>query len=503
MTRRTLNGLFWTFSGTGMQAVLRVLVMIVLARLLTPVDFGLVGVALVVVEFCEIVSQIGIGPAIVQRSNLESRHIRTGFTISVMLGFLLAFLFVGLAPVISQFFHTERLTPVLRAMAPVFVLRAFAIVAESLLQRGLHFRSLAGIQVASYIIGYGIVGVVLAWSGLGFWALVIALLVQTLVNTVALVIIQRRIIAFSLDAGAVRELLYFGTGSTATKIANFVARQSDNVIVGRWLGAAALGIYGRAYQLLAMPANLFGNAVDSVLFPALSQVQSEPQRLASAYRKSIAITALTVLPASAIMFFLAPEIIEVLLGSGWLAVTEPFQVLALGMFFRTAYKIGFTLARASGAVYQMAWRQGLYAFLVLAGSWIGQSHGITGVACAVLFALTIHYLLSAQLGIGIARISWKDFAKAHVPAVALTAMSLTVTWQVVTLARAHHFPDLIILITTVVTVLACAVILVRLMPTLFMGEEGAWLAQTLSRYLGSAFSLMRPRLAHVHDDANR
>ena len=149
ISHRTLRGLFWMFLGKGTQAVLQVLVLGILARLLTPADFGLVSASLVVVGLSTIFSQLGIGPAVVQRSNLESRHLRTGFTISVLFSLALAGLICLFAPSFAGFFRLEGLTPVLRAMSLVFPFQGLSVVAESLLQRDLSFRRLAGINTIS------------------------------------------------------------------------------------------------------------------------------------------------------------------------------------------------------------------------------------------------------------------------------------------------------------------------------------------------------------------
>src|SRR5947209_9612161 len=140
MTSRTLGGLFWLFLGTGSQAVLQVLVLAVLSRLLAPADFGLVAAALAVVGFSTIFSQLGIGPAVVQRLDLKPAHLRMGFTLSLLLGFLLAALAWVFAPAIADCFRLPRLIPILRAVSLVFSLQGMSVVAESLLQRDLQFR---------------------------------------------------------------------------------------------------------------------------------------------------------------------------------------------------------------------------------------------------------------------------------------------------------------------------------------------------------------------------
>src|ERR1041385_6438446 len=170
MTHKTLSGIFWLLSGAGVQAVLRVAVMVVIARLLLPADFGLVAGALVLIDFVEVFSDLGIGLVIVQRHELEERHIRTGFTVSALLGLTLGAAIWIAAPWAAPLLRMEGLTTILRVMALVFPIDSLALVPAALLQRNLQFRTLARISVAGYIVGYGLVGVTMAVAGFGVWA---------------------------------------------------------------------------------------------------------------------------------------------------------------------------------------------------------------------------------------------------------------------------------------------------------------------------------------------
>ena len=191
MSHRTLTGMFWLLSGSGVQALLRVAVIVIMARLLAPADFGLVAGALVFIDFVEVFSDMGLGLVIVQRPELTDKHVRTGFTVSALLGLLFAVGIWFAAPTIASVFRMEGMTTILRVMALVFPVDSLALVASALLQREMQFRRLAGISVVGYVVGYGVVGVTLALVGLGVWALVGAYLAQTLV--VSLTLLVRRV----------------------------------------------------------------------------------------------------------------------------------------------------------------------------------------------------------------------------------------------------------------------------------------------------------------------
>jgi len=133
------------------------------------------------------------------------------------------------------------------------------------------------------------------------------------------------------------------------------------------LGIEALGVYGRAYQMLVFPVNLFSTTMSTVLFPSIAKFQDDIPRLARAFRRATAVIALVYLPLSIVLIVLAPEIVAILLGPNWHDVILPFQILAVGLLFR-ANKVNLVVAQATGAVYKRAWREGIYGLFVVIGS---------------------------------------------------------------------------------------------------------------------------------------
>ena len=483
LTHRTVAGMLWMIYGKVAFAILQLLVLGVLARLLTPADFGVVSAAAVVIGFSAIVSQLGLGPALVQRPDLETRHIETAFTASVVLGvFLGAIIYLG-APLAAEFLRMPKVTPVLHVLAWVFPLQGLQTVASSLMSRELRFRWLANLDVITYAIGYGAIGIATALLGWGVWALVAAQMSQTLLKTAVLLTQHPPRFQQSTDRQAFRELMYFGGGFTAARIANYIALNGDNMTVGRFLGPAALGYYGRAYSLMSAPAYGFGTVLDAVLFPAMAKVQHDVPRLSAAYRRGVALIALLVLMPSLAIILLAPEVIHVALGARWSAVVAPFQILAIGMLFRTSYKMSDSITRSTGAVYRRAWRQALYALLVVGGAWIGQHWGIAGVAWGTLGALTINFLMMAQLGLDVGHVSWADFWRAHEPAVYLTLASAPVIWGSSALLRHWGLPPVVILIAVSLLALGTALVLMFRAPAVFLGQDGQWMLDTLRGFI--------------------
>ncbi len=473
--------------GGGASALLKVAVLVLLTRLLSPDDFGMVGAALIVVGFSLVLSDLGLGPALVQRPVLEPRHVSTAFAGSVVLGLSMAGVVWLSAPAFAEFFRMPGLEPVVAVLAWVFPVKGLSGVAENLARRELRFRWLANVEIISYGVGYGLVGVLLAWLGAGVWALVFAQFAYAVLKAGILLWTIPPILRPAPQWAAFRDLLAFGAGNSAAQLGVLCANQADNFVVGRWLGAGALGLYSRAYQLMALPTAQFGSVLDYVLFPAMSKVQHDPRRLSLAYLRGTALLSLVMLPAGVVLWVLGPDLIRVLFGERWMPMAPAFQLLALGMMFRTSYRMSDSIARATGAVYRRAWRQWVYAGLVFLGALVGQRWGVTGVAAGVLGALFVNFLLMAQLGLSVGHIPWASFGRTQVPALRLAAVLALVTWAAVTLLRQADAPALARLATGGAVALGAAALLTWRFPGPLLGEPGIWMLGLVRTRMAQGF----------------
>ncbi|PVE21060.1 lipopolysaccharide biosynthesis protein [Microvirga sp. KLBC 81] len=496
LTEHTLHGVFWVFAGTTAQSLLKVSVTIVLARLLSPIEFGIVGAALVIVGFCQIISQLGVGPAVVQRHDLTDGHVKAAFCISVTMGICIGLLVYFAAGSISAFFRIPELEQVVRVLAFLFPIASLGVVAEGVLQKNMRFKQLSGIEVFSYAAGYGLVGIVCALAGLGIWALVIAQLAQISLQAGFLLKFGSHPKGIRFDKRAVGQLLHFGTGFSLAKVGNAIAIQADNLVVGRWLGAEALGSYGRAYQFMMLPTNLFGKVVDSVLFPSMASVQNDPERLGRAYLTSVGLVAMVTIPLSGLLTILAPEIVVTLLGAQWSGVIAPFQILTIVLVFRTSYKMSDTLVRAKGAVYNRAWRQWIYAILVFIGAYLGTFAGLRGVAVGTGLAIILNFLLMLDLSIKLTNVSWMSFARVFARHTLISLPILAGSWAFVLYARHYGIPSVLVISGTLLGSAIAFLGWFILFPGTF-GDEGRFAMQIIGKHLPRGrfpFPKQRPAL---------
>jgi len=481
----TLAGVLWLFSGSGFQSVFRILVLVVLSRLLTAADFGIVSASWVVVEFSKIFYQLGIGPAIVQRPQLNDDHLRTGFTVSLTLGIIVGAAIALLAPLLALFFRIEGLAPVLQVIALIFPLQGMSVVAQSLLRRDLQFRKLSIIQAVAYALGYGGAGITFALLGFGVWSLVFANIAREGLTTLLLLLYRDHSRRPQFRPAIFRELAHFGGGQTMSQMGNYFASQGDYFVVGRWLGAEALGFYSRAYQMMTLPVSVLGWALEQVLFPSMSRLQDNPKRLLEAYRRSLSLIALIIMPLSALLIILAPEVIRVFLGPGWEATVFPFQILTVGMLFRIGHKIINALTRAAGAVYQNAWRQWVYAVCVVGGAILGSRWGISVVSLLVLGALLVNFLLMAQLSLNCVPMSWRMFAKTQLSALPPTLVVVVVAGLLTPVLRGLDLPafPLASLVTLAVGLVGLGVW--RFAPDWLVTADGQWLLESMFVFIST------------------
>jgi teichuronic acid exporter len=424
LVSKAIAGASWTTVEQVATTVLKLITLLVLARLVSPAEFGLAAAGLLIAELAFLFSEAAMGQALVQRSQLRPEHIRVAFTVMLLLGLGAAIALAMSAPAIAGFFGMpplERIVPVLAVLIPIQSLCAISL---AILTRQGRFRYLALARLPCVAFGYSLVAIGLALAGAGVWALVLGTICRDVLLLLALYAAARHALRPSLAWQAIKDLAGFSTGQTLVRLGNYIAQNGDYVVVGRLLGAFALGHYSRAYQLMMAPANLLSAVTTRVLFPLMASVQQDRERLARAYLRCIGASVALTLPLSVVLSACADEIVFVLLGDRWGAAAAPFAALSLVLVFRSARNVANVATIAQGESFRLAWRQYVYALLVVIGAALGAPWGIGGVAVAVAAVIVIHYAISAQLANRLLGISWRRFGRVHISGLASAAVVL-------------------------------------------------------------------------------
>lgn len=443
--------------------LLSLLILAILARVLPPGDFGLLGIALIFVGFTEIFGNLGVGPAIVQRLDLTDLHVDIAFTLSVILGAVMTVAIWLFAPIGALLFDEPIVSQMLKALSIVFVIAGFGVVPEHMLRRKLQFKNLIVADLLSQSLGYGLVAIIMAFLGFGVWSLVIGTVIRYTLRTAILIRFRPPHLRFRWASPEAIDLLGYGTGFSLTSVSNFIAQQGGPFVIGRSLGIAALGYYTRAYSLISLPLRL-GSRLIHVLFPAMSERQEQRERLGDVYICGIEILSLVAFPASALLFLSAPEIVAVVLGGQWGTVVPVLQILAMTIMIRTCEAMNPPVVRALGAVYGEAWRQAIFALLSVTGAWFGSQWGLRGIATAIVIAWMVVHLLMTQLSLSLLGLPWRRLTRCHLPAVWTgfwVALALLVATQQL---RAASVPIVASLIIELLVGIAAAIAAVYFAP---------------------------------------
>jgi O-antigen/teichoic acid export membrane protein len=377
--RRAARGTAVTLLGQWSGFVLQMVSTVVLARLLTPRDYGIVAGVLVLTGLAELLKDLGLGAATVQRRELSAGQLNALFWLNTALGAVTATLVAGAAPLVAAFYSTPEATAVTVALAVPFLFSGLSVQHQALLSRTLQFAALARIDLASRAVGLT-AAVAAAAAGAGYWALVASPLVTAAVRAAGLWRTCRWRPGRPAWADDMRSLLGFGGWTSLFGLVNYFARNADNALIGRYSGTADLGIYSRAYQLLLLPVQQINAPVSRVALPTLSRLQDSPDRYRQFYATALTAITFVALPLIALMAVLAGEVVDILLGDDWRAAADVFQVLAIA-------GVTHPIAHANGWLYQSMGnvrRQALWGIasraVIVAGFVAGLPWGPYGVA---------------------------------------------------------------------------------------------------------------------------
>jgi len=416
LLRASVSGVLWQscskVGAQGLQAVTRV----ILARLLGPREFGLVGMATVVTGVVGLFRELGLASAIVQRKDLAERHRSSGFWLNIATGVVLCALGLAVAPLGARIFHEPRVGGIAQVLSVTFIISSAAIVQEALLRRSLRFRDLAVRDLVGIAAG-GVTGITLALLGFGVWALVWGSVASATVSTIVLWLLGDWRPRLCFDRASAGELFGFGSKILGTGLINYAIRNIDYLVVGRILGAAALGLYALAYRMLLLPLEQVTRVVCAVLFPALSHLQRDDEMVRKGHLKAVTYVAAVALPLEAGIFTIAPEAIPTLLGPQWTDAILPARILCLVAALESIGAPVWTAVDAKGRPdVSFKWSCGLVGFQVVA-ILIGVRHGIVGVAAAITAVSVVAFPVGQSISFRFIGTKWRDLGRALAPSV--------------------------------------------------------------------------------------
>ena len=389
-----VKGVFWTAASNWGDQLSRLLVFMILARLLDPKAFGLVALAWVFTGLTDLIAEVGLVDALIQRRHATASQLSTAFWTTLVVGVVLMVSLMGLSLPLGSILHEDSLAPVLVGLSLVIPIGSLSHVQRAILNRNLAFRPLALRTLLGTGVG-SVVGVGAALAGFGVWSLVAQRVVAELTATVVLWRVTEWRPSFTYSWRDARDLLGFGMHVVGVRVLNFVNSNSDNLIVGAVLGTSSLGLYTVGYRILRLVIQITSNLIDGVAFPIYSRLQDNRIRLSRAYYKSSTFAALLAFPGFTFSLIMAPQLIDALFGQKWAGSVPVMRVLSVAGLVISVNALNSDLLLSLG---KASWRMKITSVttvLNLSAFVIGVQFGIVGVAAG-----------AAVVAIGMAPVSY-------------------------------------------------------------------------------------------------
>ncbi len=383
-----IRGSFARLCAQAANFLLRLGSLMVLARLLSPEDFGLMGMVTAFTGVVSLFRDFGLSSAAVQHKSVTDEMMSTLFWINIMVGALLGLVTVVLAPAIAAFYREPRLFGVTTVLAAGLFFNAAGVQHSALLQRKMRFTALAVINVVSSVVGAA-VAIGGAKAGYGYWALVAMTVTLPLTSTIGLWLTTAWVPGLPRRHTGIRSMMRFGGTLTLTSLVDYAACNSEKVLLGRFWGADAIGMYGRAYQLINIPTDNLNWAVGEVAFSALSRLQDDPSRLKRSFLKGYSLILGLTLPITIACALFANDLIFVLMGPKWKDAVPLFRLLAPAIaIFAIINPLGWLLY-SIGLIARGLKIALVFAPVMIAAYVMGLPYGPKGVAFAYSAALTL------------------------------------------------------------------------------------------------------------------
>jgi len=331
--QKVLSSLGWNGGAKFVGQLVTWAVTIIVMRLLTPEDYGLMAMATVFIAFLALLNELGLGAALVQKQEIDETTLRQAFGVLLVINFCLFLILLLSAPLVGIFFEEQRVVPVIRLLSLQFIIMPFATIPQSLLVREMNFRTISIVDFISAIVGSATT-LILAYLGHGIWSLVWGSMATIGSRTIGLNVVSPypRLPIFSPKR--LTKIVTFGGYVTISNVFWFFYTQADIFIIGKLLGKEMLGFYSVAMYLSCSPMEKASGIINQVAFPAFSSVQNDLQKVRSYFLKAVRIMSLLAFPVLWGISSIAPELVGTLLGDKWHLAVLPFQLLSLVISIR-------------------------------------------------------------------------------------------------------------------------------------------------------------------------
>jgi PST family polysaccharide transporter len=379
--RRSARATAFTAGAQAASLVLRMAATVVLARLLTPEDYGLFGMVTVLVSFISLFNDFGLSMATIQKEDVTHAEASTLFWVNVGVSSALALVLIALSPVVVWFYHEPRLLWLNVVLALSLLPGGLRVQHGAILRRQMRFGVIALVDLTALVVGIA-AGIILAWLRRDYWGLVAMHWGTSVAACIGTWLVCGWIPSLPGRLAAVRSQLHFGTRFTGSQILVFLSKNLDNVMVGKFAGVIQLGLYDRAFRLMLQPMQQIMMPISNVATPTLSRLQSDPARLRKYFCAALSAICYLAMPLTMSLVVLSEEVTLLLLGPNWQEVSRIFRILALAALVEPVSSCAGWLMLSLGHTGRMLRWDIVQCPIVIAAFAIGLPWGAMGVATA-------------------------------------------------------------------------------------------------------------------------
>jgi O-antigen/teichoic acid export membrane protein len=411
LKQKVMSGLRWTVGAKFLGQMITWGITLVIIRLLTPADYGLLALASVFVAFLVMLNELGLGAAVVHRRGLGRDTLRTMFGLVLLISVIFYLVLAVTAPFIARFYHEPRLIPLVRVMALQFLLMGFTVLPQSLLLREMKFRKIAIVDLLSALIG-SITTLALALTGFGVWALVWGTLMIRVVSMVGLNLAQPFLCPPSFKMKGMWVLISYSGYVTLSRILWYFYTKADILIIGKILGKEILGFYAVGLYIASLPMEKVSGIINQVAFPAFSSLQSDPGLAGQHFLKAVRVMSFFAFPVLWGISCIAPEFVAIFLGTKWSDAALPLQIISLVIPLRMVSNMMNPAALGAGRS-DISFYNSLVAFIFMPMAFlIGTFWGVLGVSLAWLIVFPVVFCLNLSRVLNILNISFINVLRA-------------------------------------------------------------------------------------------
>lgn len=344
---KAIKGVSWSLAGHIIQNLISFIIGIILARLLSPPQYGLIGMATVFIYVSYVFIDSGFSSALIQRQNCTSADYSTIFYVNFAVSLLFYLILFFIAGPISRFYKEPQLRSIIKVLSILIILFALSIVQKSIISKQINFKLLNMINISSQVVS-GSVGVGLAYHGYGVWSLVWKTLLNQLLIDIQLWVFNRWLPTWEFNRKALREMFSFSSKLLLSGIINRIYDQLYNLIIGKYYSAKELGLYSRAQHFQSLPSQSLSGAIMSVSFPVFSEIQKDTVRMKRVARQIIKSTMYVNIVAMFGLAAISRQLIVALIGTKWIAATPYLQLLCVVGLLYPLHPINLNIITAMG-----------------------------------------------------------------------------------------------------------------------------------------------------------